>query len=78
MGELRVMGQKGDSRHMWNPDNKDEVAAAKRIWDDLVGKKKFLGFKVKKDGEPGERMREFDPQAGKLIIAPPMSGGGGC
>lgn len=75
MGEMALMGIAGDTKHMWNPDNADEVKAAKKVWDDLVGKKRFLGFKVKKDGEPGEQLREFDPKAGKLIIAPPMVGG---
>lgn len=75
MGELVLMGIAGDTKVMWNADNADEVKAAKKTWDDLVGKKRFLGFKVKKSGEPGEQIREFDPSAGKLIIAPPMAGG---
>jgi very-short-patch-repair endonuclease len=75
MGELRIMGAKGDSKHIWNPRDPDETAAAKAVWDDLVGKKRFLGFKVKRGGEPGERITEFDSEAGKLIITPPMAGG---
>lgn len=75
MGEMRVMGQPGDTRVMWNPDNTDEVKAAKRQWDDLVGKKRFRGFRVKSDGEKGEQVTEFDPDAAKLIIVPPMAGG---
>lgn len=75
MGEMSVMGQKGDTKIMWNPDNEDETRAAKQTWDELVGKKRFLGFRVQRDGEAGEQVREFDPQAAKLIIAPPMAGG---
>jgi hypothetical protein len=72
---MALMGIAGDVKVMWNPHNKDETAAAKKQWDDLVGKKRFLGFRVKKSGQPGEQIREFDPDAAKLIIAPPMAGG---
>ena len=75
MGELAVMGQRGDTKVMWNPRDEDETKAAKKTWDDLVGKKRFLGFRVKRDGKQGEQVTEFDPNAAKLIIVPPMAGG---
>jgi hypothetical protein len=75
MGEMRVMGGHGDTKVIWNPENRDESKAAERQFKDLVKKKKFAAFLVKKDGEQGERVREFDPQAGKLILVPPMAGG---
>jgi hypothetical protein len=75
MGELRVMGQKGDTRVMWNPDNPDEVKEAKRSFDNLVKKKGYRAYRVKKKGDAGEQITEFDPSAAKLIIAAPMAGG---
>jgi hypothetical protein len=75
MGTMAVMNRTGDTKVMWNPDEPEEVKAAKRTWDDLVGKKRFLGYRVQRDGEPGEQVREFDPHAAKLIICPPMAGG---
>lgn len=75
MGELSIMGRPGDTRIMWNPRDRDEVENARRAWDDLVRNKRFLGFRVKRDGEKGEQVREFDPEASKLIIVPPMAGG---
>lgn len=75
MGTLAVMGQRGDTKVIWNPRDPDEVANAKKTWDNLVGKKRFLGFKVLEDGKKGERITEFDPEATKLIIVPPMAGG---
>jgi len=75
MGEMAVMGRKGDVKTMWNPDNEDEVKAAKKQWDDLVGKKRFRAFRVKGDGKKGEQISDFDPDAAKLIIVPPMAGG---
>jgi hypothetical protein len=75
MGTLAIMNRTGDTKIVWNPRDKDEVKNAKRTWDDLVGGKGFLGFRVKRDGEPGEQIREFDAKAAKLVIAPPMAGG---
>lgn len=72
---LCEMNESGDTRILWDEDNEDEVAVAKRAFDDLVGKKKFAAFHVKKNGEQGERMREFDPSAEKIIIVKPLAGG---
>lgn len=73
-GQMRIMGRAGDTRIIWDPGNGDEVANAKRTFDELR-KKKFLAFKVGEGGRKGEQIDEFDPSAEKLIIAPPMGGG---
>lgn len=75
MGTMAVMGRRGDTKTIWNPENTDEVAAAKATFDELVGKKKYLAWSVKGDGDKGEQIRTFDPKAGKIILAPPMQGG---
>jgi len=69
------MGAKGDTRVIWNPRDPDEVAAARAQFDTLVKEKRFLAFRVNTTGGKGEQIREFDPEAEKLIIAPPMAGG---
>jgi hypothetical protein len=75
MGEMRIIGGRGDTKVIWNPENSHEVKAAERQFKDLVKKQKFAAFRVLKDGERGEQVREFDPRAAKLIIVPPMAGG---
>lgn len=75
MHELRLMGAAGDTKIIWDPDNREEVKNAKRTFDEMVGDKGFMAFAVARAGEKGERIREFDPDAEKLIIAPPMAGG---
>lgn len=75
MGEMRIIGGKGDTKVIWNPENKDEVKAAEKQFKDLVKKRKFAAFHVREDGGQGERITEFDPQAGKIIMVPPMAGG---
>lgn len=74
MGELRVMGREGDVKVIWDRNNPDEVATAKASFDELRGKG-HLAYKVRAKGEKGEMIRTFDPNAEKIILAPPMAGG---
>ena len=74
MGELAVMGRTGDTRVLWNGDNEAEVENARRTFEDLT-KKGYLAYSVDRRGNKGTQVREFDPEAEKLILAPPMAGG---
>lgn len=65
----------GDTHLIWDPGNEVEVKAARKMWDDLVGKHRWLAFRVGERGVKAEQIREFDPKAEKLIIAPPVAGG---
>lgn len=73
--QMAVMGQEGDTKVLWDPNNTDEVDNARATFDRMVGGKKYLAFAVKSDGDKGNQLREFDPQAGKIILVPPMVGG---
>lgn len=72
--EMKIVDSSGDSKIMWDPSNADEVAAAKKTFDDLKAKR-FVAYSVAPGGAKGEVIREFDPRAEKLIMAPPMAGG---
>ena len=74
MGELRILGTKGDTKVIWDSENEDEVEAAEEQFDSLI-EKGFLAFKVKKDGKKGTQIKKFDPEAGKIILTPPVVGG---
>lgn len=74
-GEMRVMDHTGDTKTTWDKDNADEVAAARALFAQLVGDKKFTAYKVDAGGDTGEQVREFDPEAGMMILRPPMAGG---
>lgn len=70
-----VMGQVGDSKHIWDKSKPIEVEAAKAMFDTLV-KKGYLAFHVKgEQGEKGEQMKEFDPNSERVIFVPAMCGG---
>lgn len=72
--ELIVLDDSGDTRVMWDPRIKDEVDNAEKTFKDMK-KKGYLAYTVKKNGDPGEVIREFDPKAGKIIMAPQLVGG---
>lgn len=74
MGELATMGRAGDTKLIWDAGNEPEVENARRTFDDLRGKG-FLAFAVKAKGEKGAQIREFDADAEKIIMVPPMRGG---
>ena len=68
MGSLAVLSRRGDDPIVWDPKDPESVAKAKKEFDDLRAKG-YSAFYEKK------RMDEFDPAAGKVVMAPPMSGG---
>lgn len=74
MGELCCLDKTGDTKIIWNPNNTDEVANAKRTFDDLR-KKGYVAFSVEKNGDKGTEISTFDPNAEKLILCPPLRGG---
>ena len=74
MGELAVISAEGDTKVMWDPQNRDEIEAAEAQFDRLV-KKGFAAYSVKKNGEQGKKISKFDSESGKIIMVPKMVGG---
>ena len=73
--EMCIMDRTGDLKVIWDPDKEDEVEAARKQFNDLR-KKGYAAYKVEgKKGDKGEVIREFDPDAGRIILAPAMQGG---
>lgn len=72
---LRIMDMdEGDFKITWDPDNDDEIEAAKAAFD-KAKKKGMSAFSVKKDGSKGKKIKDFDPDAEAIIMAPPLVGG---
>lgn len=74
-GEMSVINHEGDTKLMWDRDNRDEVDNARRTFDDLVGTKKYAAFSVTKKGDKDEKIKRFDPDAERIILVPPIAGG---
>lgn len=74
MGTLHVMDRQGDTKLMWDRKNTDEVAAARRTFEDLK-KKGFSAYAVKGSGDKGVALTRFDAAEERIIMSPPMAGG---
>lgn len=73
-GTMHILSERGDQRITWNARDTDEVLAARKTFEDLTAKG-FVAWDVTEGGGKGERMRRFDPDAQKVILAPPQAGG---
>lgn len=73
-GVFITLDKTGDSKHIWDRNNSDEVAVARDMFESFK-KKGYTAYHVKGDGSKGEVMREFDKKAEKVIFAPRVVGG---
>jgi hypothetical protein len=73
---LSIAGVDGDTRIMWDPRIPDEVKVAKEAFQ-KAQKKGMLAYAV--DETTGEKtgtvIREFDPEASKIIMTKQLQGG---
>jgi hypothetical protein len=74
MPEMNIMDQTGHTRTIWDASNAIEVEAARATYDRLT-REGYRAFHVKKDGDQGVRMDNFDPSAEKMIMVPQLKGG---
>lgn len=70
-----VMGEIGDTKHIWDKRKEIEVEAARVLFNSLT-KKGYTAYHVTgKEGEKDKRMHEFDPEAERMMFVPPVQGG---
>lgn len=72
--QLIVLDSTGDTKTVWDTEKPEEVEVARSTFNTLK-KKGYLAYSVNRKGDRGEVLREFDPNAGTLIMAPPTVGG---
>jgi hypothetical protein len=72
---MAVLNHEGDTTVEWDPQNEAEVAAARGMWEQLVGRKRYSAFELDEDDERGGRVHSFDPALGRVVLVPPMQGG---
>lgn len=76
-GIICVTDHTGDTRQMWDPRNKDEVAVAKAAFDAARSKGMLIYAVDPETGGKAEVIRgDFDKKLGKVIIAVPQPVGG--
>lgn len=74
MGELRQMDLSGDTKVEWDPNKTEETEAARDTFKKLMDKG-YYAYRVTAAGGRGEMIKNFDPHAQKIIMAPRMAGG---
>jgi hypothetical protein len=70
MGEMRIMDKEaGDLKVIWDKSVPEEVKVASDQFKALL-KKGYNAFKVKKDGEKGGKIEDFDEDIEMMILTP--------
>lgn len=73
MGEIRQLARVGDVKISWNSENDKEIAVARETFDKRT-KEGWTAF-GEKGGFKGDKIRTFDPDAERIVLVPPISGG---
>lgn len=72
---LAILDHTGDTKIIWDRSKSIEVATARAAFDKAKAAG-YVGYKVTgSDGLKGEVMGAFDPEAERVIMAPPLKGG---
>lgn len=69
-----VLDRTGDTRIQWNESDADQVAAARKRFNELKAKG-YLAYKVNSRGNQGEVIDAFDPSEERVVMVPQMIGG---
>lgn len=73
--EMAVMGKEGDTKHIWDKSKPAEVEAARDLFNSLT-KKGYTAYSVAGEkGDKDKQIREFDPNAERIIFVPPVQAG---
>lgn len=68
MGTMILMtAEEGDRRVPWDPTDPAQVGEARQRFDDYISKG-FRAYRVARRGQRGERITEFDPDAGEILF----------
>ena len=73
MGEIRQLARGGDVKIEWNSENEKEIAVARETFDKRI-REGWTAF-GEKMGVKGDKIRIFDPDAERIVLVPPISGG---
>lgn len=72
--ELRILDHTGDTKIIWDRTKEAEKEHARDTFDRFKAKG-YAAYKVNNKGDKGEVLKTFDPDAEKMILAPPTVGG---
>ena len=71
---LFIMDGTGDTRITWDPTNATEVEMAREAFE-KAKENRYLAYTTDRAGNKGEVIRDFDPEAGDIVMSPQLVGG---
>lgn len=69
----KILDRTGDTRHSFDIADQAGVAEAERRFKELTGQG-FLAFEPGQNGEPGQKLKVFKPEA-DIVFTPQRVGG---
>jgi hypothetical protein len=75
-GIMHELNKNGDSVHMWDAGDPDDVDAARAHFQVMTRDKKFFAYRAEgKDGHRGDKITKFDPAIERIIFVKQPVGG---
>lgn len=78
---MEILDPTGHTTVTWNPEDKSSIKDAEKKFDDMIkqGYTAFAMELVSTNGvtveKKGQRIKKFDPEAGKIMMIPQLVGG---
>lgn len=69
---MQIIDETGDTKLRWDSSNATEVENAQRTFEEMT-RRGFLAYKTK--GGEQTLVRDFDPEAEKMLLTPPVVAG---
>jgi len=72
--QMSTLDPSGDTTMNWDASLPDEVEPARAHFT-AMRKKGYLAYRLDRDGNRGEVIREFNPEHERIMLTPPLAGG---
>jgi len=75
MGTMSILSQKGDETVRWDKDDPASVENARKKFLEFLAERKGMAIRMNEDGQKGDKMTDFDPDAERVVLMPLVVGG---
>lgn len=73
-GTLSVLDHTGDTRIEWDSEDPASVEIARASFN-VARRKGHFAYRLTSGDRRGEQIREFDPEAERIVLSPQLVGG---
>jgi hypothetical protein len=74
MHSMHMLGRQGDTETHWDPADPESVRTARRLFEQYKNAR-CLAFTIREPGGDAFQIRDFDPEAGEIVVTRPLVGG---